>query len=409
MTMRRENSALRLSTGSWDWFSIGCILSLLICGVAAIHSAQMCSQGTQWRWQIFWILLGGSLYTLVARTDYGLLAKYAHWLYLLGILSLLMVWTPIGLQRFGASRWIGLGPLRFQPSEFAKLTTIIMLSATLARSKIGGLKESSRTLISVFVLFAIPWLLIFCQPDLGSALILLPILLGLLYISNLSSNFFTGVLALFIFMILLVGWDLYCYRNSLDGAADSSQAVRGFHRSVLPLKDYQRNRIIGFLAPSLVDPRGTGISWNLRQSLISIGSGGFFGKGYGSGMQAQLGYLPKSVSTNDFIFSVVGEEGGFFLSLTVLTLLMLLVFNTLRVANLAHDRFGKYLAVGIALFFLVHTAVNVGMTLGLMPITGVPLPFLSYGGSFLLVCCILQGIVQSIHIRRRNLQRKRAA
>lgn len=405
MPTRRQSSNLRLSRRPWDRISIGCMLVLLLIGVAAIHSAQICSEGTQWRWQIFWILLGAALYGLTARTDYAVFSKYAHWFYLLGIFLLFLVWTPVGLQRFGAARWIGLGPLRFQPSEFAKMTTIIMISATLARSKIGGLRESSRILGQVFLLFLIPWCLIFCQPDLGSALILLPIFLGLLYISNLSGNFFTAVLAFFILLVLLVGWDLYCYRNRLDGSGESMQEAK-IH-SVLPLKDYQRNRIIGFLAPGLVDPRGTGISWNLRQSLISIGSGGFWGKGYGSGLQAQLGYLPRSVSTNDFIFSVVGEEGGFLVAFSVLTLLILLVFNTLRIASLSHDRFGKYLAVAIAVFFLVHTTVNIGMTLGLMPITGVPLPFLSYGGSFLLVCCILQGIVQSIYIRRRNLQGKR--
>ena len=168
-------------------------------------------------------------------------------------------------------------------------------------------------------------------------------------------------------------------------------------RSILPLKDYQRNRIISFVAPDIVDPKGVGISWNLRQSLIAVGSGGLLGKGFNSGTQAKLGYLPKSVASNDFIFSVIAEERGFVGGVVVLLMYFVIIFDALRIALLSRDRFGMYLAVGISTLFLTHILINIGMTLGLMPITGIPLPFLSYGGSFLLICCFLQGIVQSIY------------
>jgi rod shape determining protein RodA len=179
--------------------------------------------------------------------------------------------------------------------------------------------------------------------------------------------------------------------------------------SILPLRDYQRNRVLGFIAPEIIDPNGTGIGWNLRQSLIAVGSGGFLGRGIGRGDQAQLGYLPRSVATNDFLFSVLAEERGFLGSILALSLLTLLIGNNLRIASLTHDRFGRYMAVGIGALLAMHTVVNVGMTIGLMPITGVPLPFLSYGGSFLIVCCILQGTVQSIYHRRQNLCQSKSA
>lgn len=389
----------------WDWVGPICMLGLLFLGISSIHSAQLHAHGTQWRSQIFWGICGAVAYVIIARRDYRFFLRNAHWFYLFGILCLLLLFTPLGVSRYGAVRWLGVGGIRFQPSEVAKFTTLVMLAAALTGEKIQTVKESSRVLLRVFILFAIPWMLIFLQPDLGSALTLPPILLAMLYQSNLSSRFFTTVFAIVVVFLAIITWDIFRYRNFLDENGLTPSATQNAYQvhSWVPLKDYQRNRIIGFIAPEVVDPQGTGISWNLRQSLISIGSGGFWGKGSGKGMQAQLGYLPKSVSTNDFVFSVLAEEKGFVGAFFALTLLILLVINDLWIAELAHDRFGKYLALGIAIFFLMHVVVNIGMTLGMMPITGLPLPFVSYGGSFLLVCCVLQAIVQSIYHRRKNL------
>lgn len=389
----------------WDRVSPICILLLAILGISAIHSAQLSSDGHQWRGQIFWFLLGSIVYFLAARTDYCFFLRHSHWIYLFSIGAILLLWTPLGIRRYGALRWVSLGPLRFQPEEVVKMSLIISISATLARSKIGKFRESIAALGRVSALFIPPWILIVLQPDLGSALILGPIFLGLLYISNLTGRFFTLLFtgALLLMGLLVVDVLHYCNYLKLNDLTPTTGMGQYEKLSFVPLKDYQRNRLIAFVAPEIVDPQGTGISWNLRQSLISIGSGGFWGKGKGKGTQAQLGYLPKSVSTNDFVFSVLGEERGFLGSALAVTLLFILCFNTLRIAGQAHDRAGRCLAVGIALFFLVHITINVGMTLGLLPITGVPLPFLSYGGSFLIVCCFLQGIVQSIYLRRRNL------
>jgi rod shape determining protein RodA len=145
-----------------------------------------------------------------------------------------------------------------------------------------------------------------------------------------------------------------------------------------------------------------GIGWNERQSMISVGSGGLTGKGWTEGTQARLGYLPRAVAHNDFIFSVIAEEKGFLGSITVLSLFGLLLFNGIRIAGLSRDRFGTLLALGVTVLFLVHVFVNIAMTIGLVPITGIPLPFISYGGTFVLSCCLLQGLVQSVYRFRKD-------
>lgn len=390
----------------WDLVGPICIIFLLLFGISAIHSAQMATHGHQWRGQMTWFFAGTLLYIFCARIDYRFFLRHAHWIYAGGIFLLLLTWTSLGVRRYGALRWIRIFGVQLQPAELAKLSTVIMMAAALSGSKVSSVAESKWSLLRAFAIFFPPWMLIFLQPDLGSALILPPILLALLYVSELSSRFFLILAWLGFLLLSALAWDMFRYRNFLEeNGLRPDQGLGSYQvHSPLPLKDYQRNRILGFVAPEVVDPDGTGISWNLRQSLIAVGSGGFLGKGSGGGEQAQLGYLPRSVATNDFLFSVLAEEKGFWGTMTVLLLLMLLVANNLHIAQLSHCRFGRYLAVAIAVLIAMHTAVNVGMTIGLMPITGVPLPFLSYGGSFLIVCCTLQGIVQSVYHRRQNLQ-----
>jgi rod shape determining protein RodA len=171
-------------------------------------------------------------------------------------------------------------------------------------------------------------------------------------------------------------------------------------QSWVPLHDYQRNRIVSFIAPDKIDALGVG--WNRTQSLISVGSGGLTGKGWTKGTQAQLGYLPRAVAHNDFIFPVIAEEVGFLGSLPVLSLFGIVMFNSIRIAGLARDRFGTLLAIGVTMLFAVHVFVNIAMSIGLVPITGIPLPFISYGGSFVLSCCLLQGLVQSVYRFRKD-------
>jgi rod shape determining protein RodA len=222
---------------------------------------------------------------------------------------------------------------------------------------------------------------------------------AMLYVSNLSKKFFACVFAVGLILLSVIAVDIYAYRNFLDRKhLSGGEAVEKYENlSILPMKDYQRDRIVSFMFPDAIDPGGTGIGWNLRQSLIAVGTGGFDGKGFNAGTQAKLGYLPKSVASNDFVFSVVAEERGFIGAMVVILSYSLIVWSGLRTANCARDRFGTYLCVGSSILFLSHICINIGMTIGLMPITGIPLPFLSYGGSFLLICCFLQGMVQSVY------------
>jgi rod shape determining protein RodA len=224
----------------------------------------------------------------------------------------------------------------------------------------------------------------------------------MLYVSKLSTRFFAAALGAFLLIVSVVAVDTWSYKRFMESHNYSYMNDKGKYEAQtwVPLHDYQRNRIISLIWPNELDPMGVG--WNQRQSLISVGSGGLTGKGWTEGTQAQLGYLPRSVAHNDFIFSVIAEEKGFLGSLTVLGLFGLMLFNGIRIAGLARDRFGTLLAIGVTVLFAVHVFWNIAMTIGLVPITGIPLPFISYGGSFVLSCCLLQGLVQSVYRFRKD-------
>jgi len=201
-----------------------------------------------------------------------------------------------------------------------------------------------------------------------------------------------------------VSLDVWRYTSFIESQHLSYVRDTGTYEkhSWLPLKDYQRNRVLAFVMPEKVDPSGIGIAWNSKQSLISVGSGGLTGKGWTEGTQAKLGYLPKNVAHSDFIFSVIAEERGFLGSITVIALFGVVLWNGIRIAGLARDRFGQLLAIGVTVLTGVHVFVNIAMTIGIVPVKGIPLPFISYGGTFVLSCCFLQGLVQSVYRFRRD-------
>jgi rod shape determining protein RodA len=350
-----------------------------------------------------WIVLGSGVYFVVSRIDYKIYLENALWIYAAAILLLLLIWTPLGVEREGARRWLNLIIMAYQPAEAAKVCTCIMIASILARSELGTIRKSVWTLFKVFVVTGIPMFLIFAQPDLGSCLIIPPMMLALLYVSRLSQSFFLAVFAIVVCLVGILSFDLVRYANFLKAEEMTALEARGAYQeqSLIPLRDYQRERIMTFIAPEVVDPRGTGSAWNSNQAQQAVGTGGLTGKGWLSGLQARLGYLPRSVAHNDFIFAVLAEEKGFIGGMLVIGLFTILLANGVRVASSARDRFGMLLAVGVTVIFLIHVFINIGMTIGLTPITGLPLPFLSYGGSFILSCCILQGIVQSVYRHRR--------
>lgn len=398
-------SFLKVATRqNWDWVGPLALLALSTIGVCFIYSAQLATGLTQWKVQVGWMIGGALVYTVVALVDYEFWLKYAHWVYVASMILLLAVLVPgIGSERYGARRWIDFGPVSFQPSELAKLATLLTCASILARNKIGTVKPSWRVLGKLALAVALPMILILAQPNLGTALVIPPMVVSLLYVAKLQRRFFIAAIVLFALLAAAVSADMWSYYNFVkDNNLDFKRDTGRYEpHSWLPyLHDYQRNRILATVDPESIDAKGIG--WNLIQSRISVGSGGLWGKGWTEGTQAQLGYLPSTVAHNDFIFSVLAEEKGFLGSLTVIALFGVVLMNGVRIAGQARDRFGTYLALGVSVIIAMHVFVNIGMTIGLMPITGLPLPFLSYGGSFVLSCCLLQGLVQSVYRFRKN-------
>jgi rod shape determining protein RodA len=389
----------------FDWIMPVCLLTLSLFGVFFIYSAQFAIEQHDWTKQLVWLGLGAVVYVATSLLDYRLWLKYAHWVYLLALAFLLLVLIPgIGTTHgMGARRWLdipGLGA--FQPSEFAKVAVLFATASILTGAKLGTVRDSLQVLIKLALAVGMPMLLIIAEPDLGSALAIAPMVFAMLYVSNLSLRFFAGALGAFALLVGIVALDVWSYSNYMEANKLDYTRDRGSYEkhSWLPLKDYQRNRVLAFAMPDKIDPMGIG--WNSRQSLISVGSGGLTGKGWTEGTQAKLGYLPRAVAHNDFIFSVIAEEKGFLGSITVIGLFGVVLWNGLRIAGLARDRFGALLALGVTVLLTVHVFINIAMTIGLVPVKGIPLPFISYGGTFVLSCCLLQGLVQSVYRFRRD-------
>ncbi|MDI6799357.1 MAG: rod shape-determining protein RodA [Actinomycetota bacterium] len=299
--------------------------------------------------------------------DYNRLRQFIVPFYVLNIFLLIVVFF-IGKDVYGSTRWIPLGFFNLQPSELAKLVLIITFGEFLADRK-GDIKEVKDWLI-VAAHVGVPMFLIMLQPDLGTSLVLLAIMLGMLSVSGLR---WQQALAIFSIGLSVVF------------------AVLKFGL----LHEYQMKRILVFLDPS-IDP--TGVGYNLKQSKIAIGSGGFLGKGLFSGTQSSLGFLP--VRYADFIFSVVAEELGFLGAGAVLLLFLALLIKCISIAKSSGNLFGSLMAIGIGSMWLFQIFVNIGMTMGMMPVTGVPLPFMSYGGSAMMMNMMSVGLLANIYAHR---------
>lgn len=403
---------------SWrtDWTQVVVIALLSTLGVIAIDSAGSYRQTTYARSQVVFVALGWVAYWVVSSLDYRLLRVHARRIYLGGLLLLLPVAACAFLKADfgtfirsinGARRWMDFGPFSIQPSEFAKVTVLVFLAAMLAREPIGSFRATWPTVLKVLAAALVPFGLIFVQPDLGSALIYLPLSFALLFVAGLSSRFFmvAGLASLVFAAVVAVDLVSYAgkvreYSRAYPEDRDPAKAVRGKHEATawfVLLKDYQRERLLSFAAPSVVDPKGLGATWNVKQAVIAVGRGGVAGRGVGNGTQARFGYLPEAAAHNDFLFSGMAEEIGFAGGLLVIAAFSLLFWRVVRTAVRAADRFGSLLALGAAAILGTHVVINVGMNIDLMPVTGVPLPFLSYGGSFVLSCFLLLGLVQSVH------------
>jgi rod shape determining protein RodA len=310
---------------------------------------------------------------LVLLYDYQISDRLAHVLYGFNLILLLLVLSPLGREVNGAKSWL----FFFQPSEFSKIILIVTLANYLAK------KESLNSFfdfIGPFIYVGIPTLLIILQPNLGTALVFIFFTFIMMYIAGAP-----GMKLLIILLIIILG---------VAGLFLSHK----YFNTPLPVKSYQINRLTSFIHPER-DPAGTG--WQLRQAMIGVGSGQFFGKGLFKGTQGRLGFIPEDHT--DFIFSVLSEELGFVGSFIVLFLYFLMIWRGVRIAYQAKDKTGCLIATGIISMFLFHVTENIGMNMGMMPVAGIPLPFISFGGTAMVVNIIAIGILSNIWVHHQTI------
>jgi len=372
----------RLKTGltvflSQDWFAILLVAGLLATGLTFIYSASWRGEetgivGAWFSKQIWWAVIGTGVALFLVAVDYRFWIRHAWWIYA-GTLILLVLVLLVGRKVYGAYRWLVIFGVPVQPSEFAKISMVLLLARVL-----GGGAIHPRwfgTVVITLTLMAIPFGLILIEPDLGTAMVLVPTAVFMLFAAGGALRY-------------LIGMGLMGLGGIVVGLSPLARFV---------LTEYQQERIQTFLDPSR-DPLGSG--WNAMQSAIAVGSGGLSGKGFLNGTQSVLGFLPRTVSPTDFIFPVIAEETGFIGASLLLLAFAALLTCYIRTAWTAKEPAGSLLATGIASLLFCHVFVNIGMTIGLLPITGLPLPLVSSGGSFMVSTLAGFGLVQSVHVRR---------
>lgn len=361
---------------NFDWVTFVVAILISLIGIMTIYSATRPlgaeTHSAFYLKQATWLILGLFVLAVIVSVDYIWISRFSLPLYIIGIVLLIAVFI-LGRSGMGAQRWLSLGPISFQPSEFFKMIFIIMLSQYLSVLR-SPLDTPSLLRVFFFITF-FPFILLVKQPDLGTALIVL-----LIFISLAAARGLHKKVAVLIVLIALISLP-FLGNIFWEG-----------------LKDYQKSRLVAFIEPD-IDP--SGIGYHLSQSKITVGSGNFFGKGYLRGTQGPFRFLPEKHT--DFIFAVFAEEWGFFGSLLLLFLYLVLILRGLDTARKAKDDFGRILALGISVMFTIYFFINVGMTLGLMPVVGVPLPFMSYGGTALLSNLIAVGVLINIRTRRFEL------
>jgi len=354
---------------NFNWLLAGAGVAIALIGLVCIRSAGLHSPGSagEFQKQILYLVLGIGTMIGLSFVDYRTWQRWAPALYIINLLLLLVILRG-GHSAMGAQRWISLGPLgTFQPSEPAKLVVAIALAAVLCRGTYENLQDLWKPLLAA----AIPALIILKQPDLGTSLVLVAILTVQLFFALPK----LGDFGIYAAAVLVVA-----------AGAIGTNAV---------LKPFQRARLFVFLNPR-ADPEGSG--YNLNQSKIAVGNGEWLGRGLYHGTQTQLNFVPEH--SRDFIFTVLAEEWGFAGALTLLALYGVVLYAAIRTMLVARDRFGFLLAAGLVGMLVFHVLINVGMTIGIMPITGIPLPFVSYGGSAMLTDFAAIGILLNIYSQK---------
>jgi len=354
-----------------DMSLIFAVLFVAGMGILMIYSATQNRFETDPRFfmerQLLYVLLGVGVMLAVASIDYRVFRDNAHLIYIATVVLLLLVVSPLGSNRKGAQAWFQLGSFQFQPSEWAKVALIVCLAAYGAAHR-GDL--DGRRLTVLMGLAAVPMVLIQMQPDLGTDLVFGAILLGVLLVAGARPRHMAALGVIAVVSIVLV------FQLGL-------------------LKEYQRDRLTAFLDPKEDTQRS---AYNLNQSKLAISHGGITGQGLFKGTQTNLSYVPEQHT--DFIFTVVGEELGLVGSGTLLALFAFIVWRIWRAAALSKDLSGTLICIGVLAMFVFQIFENVGMTMGIMPITGIPLPFMSYGGSSTIAFFAAIGLVLNVHMRR---------
>jgi rod shape determining protein RodA len=358
-----------LSFRDFDWALLGMVLLLCTLSVFEIYSATLHTKYAGfYSKQMLWIAAGLVAMFLFAKIDYHMLLDWVPWAYGVCLVALVAV-LAVGQKVLGARRWIKLGPMHFQPSEWVKLILILAVARYFAN--LGGRSLTWKDIFKAFALVGLPLLLVLKQPDLGTSLTYTPILVAGLFLGGIN---FRQALILSTAAILLVG---------------------GVWTSGKLLKPYQKARLTSFLNPDN-DPKGTG--YQIRQSLIAVGSGGIWGKGAAKGTQTQGDFLP--IPHADFIFAAFSEEHGFVGAIFVLLLYFSILMRLIQNAQTAADLSGSLIIMGVVAVLTFQIAVNVGMVIGFMPVTGIPLPLMSYGGSSVLFTFLALGAAMNVRMRR---------
>ncbi len=365
LTLAEDRPLLR-QLADVRWTLLATAMLLAVVGLATVHSASSELASDYFPRQAVWVGLGLIAFAAMLGIDYQTLSKFSVPIYVAGVLALTAV-LFLGAVRGGARSWFGFGSFGLQPSEFAKLSTTLLLARYLAGTNRRYLQLGQIALASGIVL--LPMSLVVLERDLGSALMFLPVLAGMLFVAGVRWQLLVAALLLGLLLGALV-WNF-------------------------ALLDYQKERVLTFLDPER-DPLGAG--YQLRQSKIAVGSGQIAGRGYMQGTQSQLRFLPARHT--DFIFAVLAEEWGFLGVVGVLLLYAMYILNGAQVAIRARDRTSVFLVVGLLAAFGFHVLYNTAMVVGLLPITGIPLPFLSYGGSFTLASFISVGLILGVDLRR---------
>lgn len=360
--------------GQFKYFDIPLLAAgvlLILTGLALLYSTTLTTESVQTVWrQLSFVIFGLAGFLFFSFYDYHNLSKANRVFYVVLILILLYL-LILGPEIRGGRRWIDFGYFTFQPAEFVKISIILGLARLLylKRGQINSLKILGWSLLYALI----PITMIILEPDLGSALVILAIWAGIILSSPIQKKF-VAILLLGFILASGVAWQFL-------------------------LKDFQKDRIMVFLNPEL-DPRGRG--YNVRQATIAVGSGQLFGKGLGKGSQSQYKFLPERQT--DFIFAASSEEIGFLGSIALLGMYFFLFARIIKIAKKARDDLGMYIAIGVFVMLLSHTLVNIGMNIGLLPVTGIPLPFLSAGGSFLIVTLLALGVVQNVAVQSKILR-----